>query len=156
MYILTNLIEKWWKLFFLVLLRECVLRNTAYCYALVLNTGSDTKVMKSSTETRAFFSYYWFIYLLLLLLFIIIVHFFIFYLFIVFFIVYSLSFSINNGPLIIYISWLTLLRIIKNYYLWNIFWFFNIFSIWCIFIFILMFGAHNLFRCEGVWFGQRD
>jgi phospholipid-transporting ATPase len=34
-----------------VLLRECVLRNTAYCYAVVLNTGADTKVMKSSTES---------------------------------------------------------------------------------------------------------
>jgi magnesium-transporting ATPase (P-type) len=33
-----------------ILLRECVLRNTDYVLAVVLNTGSDTKVMKSSTQ----------------------------------------------------------------------------------------------------------
>jgi magnesium-transporting ATPase (P-type) len=33
-----------------ILLRGCVLRNTEYVYALVLNTGYDCKIMQSSTS----------------------------------------------------------------------------------------------------------
>ena len=34
-----------------ILLRECRLKNTEYIYGLVINTGPDTKVMKSTTES---------------------------------------------------------------------------------------------------------
>ena len=33
-------------------LTQCVLRNTQQAYAVVINTGVDTKLMKSSTESR--------------------------------------------------------------------------------------------------------
>ena len=35
-----------------LLLRGCVLRNTEWCYGLVVNTGHDTKIMMSSSGTR--------------------------------------------------------------------------------------------------------
>ena len=35
-----------------VLLRECRLKNTEYVFGLVINTGPDTKVMKSTTESK--------------------------------------------------------------------------------------------------------
>ncbi|KAF1332354.1 Phospholipid-transporting atpase, partial [Globisporangium splendens] len=34
-----------------IALRGCVIRNTPYVYGLVLNTGSDTKIMQSASET---------------------------------------------------------------------------------------------------------